>query len=56
MLRCKSSSRRADEGTTCRDDRPQSESDQGLVPKQKVQRQEENHTAENADATGEGGN
>lgn len=56
MLCCKSSTRRIDEGTVGGDDRPQPAGHQGVVPKQKVQRQEKNYSAQDADATGEGGN
>ena len=46
MLRSESTPRRADEGTTRRDDRTQSESDPRLVPEQTLQGQETIHTHE----------
>lgn len=56
MLRSKPPPRRSHEGAISRNDGTQSQSHQGLVPEQKVQRQEENHAAENANATGKGDN
>lgn len=55
MLRSQPSSRCADERAARRNDQPQSTSHQGLVSEQKVQRQEEDHSTEDADATGKGG-
>ena len=41
LLSCQSETWCADEGAACRDDRPESEGGQGLVPEQEVQGQEE---------------
>lgn len=54
MLRRESAARRADEGATGRDDGPESARDQGMVPEQTMQGQEEDDRHEAADA-GEGG-
>lgn len=56
LLCCKPSTWRINEGTAGRNDRIKPEGDQGLVPEQALQGQEKNHTAEDANAAGEGGN